>query len=283
MPTRFERQRSEFGARLRQLREDAGLNGKELAGRLGWNPPKLSKIENGRHTISGDDLAHWISTLPIQPAVGDELREMLAELRQQYVTWKEAVRGGHQRRQEESVDREARARSIRVVDVGIVPGLLQTADYARSVLLAHANLHGGGEDVHEAVRARMRRQQILYEGERTIELLMTESALLHPVATPDVMAGQISRLLAIIGTPHVRFGILPTGVRLPYMLMHNFWLVDDVVQIETVTAEVTVVDPDEVEIYSKLTDMLWSAAAEGDSARDLLLSALNVFRSSHGE
>jgi transcriptional regulator with XRE-family HTH domain len=280
VPTRFERQRNEFGARLRQLRDDAGLNGKELATRLGWNAPKLSKIELGRHTISDEDLDHWIDTLAVRDTVAVELRAMLAELHEQYLTWKESVRGGHRRRQEESVDREARAKLIRVVDVGIVPGLVQTADYARSVLLAHANLHGGGEDVPEAVRARMRRQQILYEGDKTIELLMTESALMHPVAAPDVMVGQVSRLLAIIGMPRIRFGILPTGVRLPYMLMHNFWIVDDVVQVETVTAEMTVVDPDEVEIYGKLVDMLWSAAAEGDDARQLLLSALDAFRSS---
>lgn len=283
MPTRFERQRSEFGARLRQLREDTGLNGRELAARLGWNPPKLSKIELGRHTISDNDLTHWINVLEVRPVVADELQAELAQLREQYVTWKEAIRGGHRKRQEESATREADARVIRVVDVGVVPGLMQTADYARAVLLAHANLHGGGEDIPAAVRTRMGRQQILYEGDRTIELIMTESALMHPVAAPDVMVGQISRLLGVIGMPHVRFGILPTMVRLPYMLMHGYWILDDIVQIETVTAESTVVDPDEVDTYGKLTDMLWSAAVEGDDARHLLLSALDVFQKQQSE
>ncbi|MGB3439577.1 MAG: helix-turn-helix transcriptional regulator [Actinophytocola sp.] len=278
MPTRFERQRAEFGARLRQLREDTGLNGKEFAARLRWNTPKLSKIENGHHTISDDDLEHWIATLGLPAPVADELRTTLAELRAQYVTWKEAVRGGHLRRQEDSVAREARAKVIRAVDVGVVPGLIQTADYARAALLAHANLHGGGQDLPEAVRVRMRRQQVLYEGDRTIELLMTESALLHPVAPPDVMAGQVSRLLATIGTPRIRLGILPVGVRLPYMLMHGYWIVDDVVEIELVTAESTVVDPDEVATYTQLTDMLWSAAVEDDAARDLLVATLEQFR-----
>jgi hypothetical protein len=125
------------------------------------------------------------------------------------------------------------------------------------------------------VRARMRRQQVLYESGKTIELLVTESALLHPVAPDDVMVGQLHRLVAAIGT--VRFGILPAGVRLPYMLMHGYWIVDDLVTVETVTAELVVTDPDEVVTYNRVTDLLWNAAAEGDVARALLLRVLDSF------
>lgn len=62
------------------------------------------------------------------------------------------------------------------------------------------------------------------------------------------------------------------------MLMHGYWIVDDVVQVETVTAELTVIDPDEVDTYNRLTDMLWAAAAEGDAARQLLLNAFEKVR-----
>jgi hypothetical protein len=120
----------------------------------------------------------------------------------------------------------------------------------------------------------MRRQQILYEPGRTIEILVTEAALLHPVAPPDVMTGQIHRMVATIGTPNVRFGILPAGVHLPYMLMHGYWIVDHMVMIETVTGELTVSDPDEVATYNKVTDMLWSAAVERDEVRSLLVRHL---------
>jgi hypothetical protein len=124
----------------------------------------------------------------------------------------------------------------------------------------------------------MRRQQVLYEGGRTIELLMTESALLHPVAPAEVMVGQIHRLMATLGAPGVRFGILPAGRRLPYMLMHGYWIIDDLVQLETVSGELTVVDPDEVATYGALTDLLWSAADEGDQVRELLVATLNRIR-----
>lgn len=270
MATSFEKRRAEFGEQLRQLRDAAGLNGKEFAAVLGWNAPKVSKIERGRQTASPEDLEAWLSALHVPAAMADQLHSDLETLQEEYVTWKNKVRAGHRARQEESVEREAKARLIRAVDVGVVPGLVQTADYARHVLLAHANLHGGGNDIADAVRARMRRQQVLYEPDKTIEILTTESALLHPVAPPEVMAGQISRLMAVIGVPNVRFGILPTHVRLPYMLMHGYWIVDDLAMVETVTGELTVPDPDEVATYNQLTDMLWSAAAEGERARAIL-------------
>ncbi|MQA07247.1 MAG: helix-turn-helix domain-containing protein [Pseudonocardiaceae bacterium] len=278
MATSFERRRADFADRLRQLREAAGLNGKELAQLVGWNAPKVSKVEKGRQTASNEDLEDWIRALKLPAATADELRAELASLHDQYVTWKQAVRAGHRARQEESVERESKASLIRAVDVGIVPGLLQTADYAEHVLHAHAALQGGGHDITDAVRARMRRQQVLYEAGKTIEILMTESALLHPVAPPDVMTGQIHRLIATIGVPNVRFGILPLRVQLPYMLMHGYWIVDDLAMIETVTGELTLPDPDEVATLGELTDMLWSAAAEGDHARTILHRAADELR-----
>jgi transcriptional regulator with XRE-family HTH domain len=274
VPTSFEKRRTAFGERLRELREDAGFEtGKDFARAIGWNAPKVSKIENGRQTASTDDLETWLSAVAAAPDAAEQMRAMLAGVHDAYVTWKETVRAGHRARQEESVDREARARTIRVVEVGVVPGLLQTPEYARHTLLAHAELHGGGQDITEAVRARMRRQQVLFEPGRTIELLMTESALRHPIAPREVMLGQMHRLIAAIGTPDVRIGILPNDVRLPYPLMHGWWIVDEIVQVETVTAELTVDDPDELAVYNRLTDTLWSSAAEGDAARDILAIA----------
>lgn len=272
MPTSsFEKRRAEFGGRLRELRTAAGYEtGKDFARALGWNAPKVSKIENGRQTASVDDLDAWLLAASADPGDAEQLRAMLAGIQDAYVTWKEKVRAGHRARQEESVDREARARRIRAVDVGVVPGLLQTPDYARHVLLAHADLHGGGQDITEAVKARMRRQQILFEPGRAIELLMVESALRNPIAPRDVMLGQIHRLIASIGIPDVRFGIVPLNVQVPYPLLHGWWIVDDVVLVETATAELTIDDPDELAVHNRLTDMLWTVAVEGDAARDIL-------------
>ncbi|PXY33538.1 transcriptional regulator [Prauserella coralliicola] len=277
MATSFERRRAEFGEHLRRLRDAAGLNGKEFAELLGWNAPKVSKIEKGRQTASAEDLEAWVAALQLSTDVADELRAELADLQDEYVSWKDRLRAGNRAVQEEAIEREAAAKVIRAVDVGVVPGLVQTADYARHVLLAVANLHGSKRDITEGVRARMRRQQVLYEPGKTIEILLAYSALLHPPAPPEVMVGQLHRLIATIGVPNVRFGLLRPHVRLPYPLTHGYWIVDELVMVEQVHGETIVYDPDEVATYNRLTDMLWSSAitAEGDEARTLLLEVLD--------
>lgn len=267
----FEQRRAEFGERLRQIREEAGLNGKEAAAQIGWNPPKVSKIEKGRQAMTSDDLEEWIAGLSVSAKVATQLRLELADLDAEHIAWKERLRAGHKARQEESALREARAKVIRAVDVGVVPGVLQNADYARYVLEAVAKLHGA-RDVDEGVKARMRRQQVLYEPGKTIEILMSYAALIHPIAPPDVMVGQIHRLIATIGIPNVRFGIIRPHTQLPYPLTHGYWIVDDLVMIEQTHGEVILHDPDEVNVYNQLTDMLWDHAAEGTEARELLMS-----------
>lgn len=266
----FEERNTAFGEHLRQLRESAGIPAKVLAGRLGWNAPKLSKIENGRQVASDNDLDAWLTGMGISGEQAERLRDELQAVREERVTWKQLVRAGYRARQEQAVDLEARAKVIRAVEFGVVPGLLQTADYARHVLLIARGLFGGDDDIAEAVRTRMRRQQILYEPGRTLEFLLAETALVHPVAPPDVMAGQIHRLIATIGTPNIRFGILPARTRLPVIPLHGYWIVDHVVWLETLTGERRVTDPDEVGTYNTITDRLWKVAVEGDEARALL-------------
>jgi hypothetical protein len=85
------------------------------------------------------------------------------------------------------------------------------------------------------------------------------------------MRPQLDRLGSLIGLHTVRFGLLPLNRRLPYMPMHGYLLIDDrLVWVENLSAEIAISDPDEVAVYSTLTDRLWPAAVEGDEARALL-------------
>jgi hypothetical protein len=126
------------------------------------------------------------------------------------------------------------------------------------------------DDVEASVRARMERQRLLYDGHRTFEILIGEAALRHPIGSPVVMSAQIDRLMSALGLPGVRIGVLPLGRQLPHVPWHGFWIVDDQVFIENITAEVRVTDESEVSIYNTLTDRLWTVAVEGADARALL-------------
>ena len=268
----FEKQRIEYADRLVRLREQTGMAAKDLAAMLGWQASKVSKIETGKQTPSDDDVRQWLTALGASDELVEEMRDQLRDLRIAQSTWRRQLRAGHRTRQERDAREERDAMVIRAVDVMAVPGLVQTPQYARRVLLTQADLlEVPAGDVDAAVNARMRRQQVLYESSKQIEILVAEAALGMSVCTPAEMRPQIDRLLSAVGLPNVRFGVLPLRVEYPHLLPHGFWIVDDEVTVELVHAELRITDPEQVAIYSKLADRLWDMAVEGDEARTLLL------------
>lgn len=266
----FETRRLEFGDRLRALREQAGLKGAELATVLGWQQSKVSKIERGRQTPTDRDVVDWLDALDAQDSILTELREELRTLRVQQIAWRRQLREGHQARQQQSIRDTRTATVLRSVAFSVVPGLLQTPDYARAVFTSQAHLLDVPDDIEASVTARIERQQALYDAGKQIEILIAEAALMHPVCTAGVLAGQLDRLMSVIGLSTVRLGVLPAGVRVPHIVPHGWWIMDDVVLIETVSEELRIVDPDQIALYHRLTDRLWSVAVDGDAARTRL-------------
>lgn len=266
----YETQRREFGDRLAALRIGAGLAQKELAAALGWEQPKVSKLEHVRQLPSDDDLADWLRVTEAEDQL-TSMRDRLRRLRIAHGVWRRQVRTGHRARQEQDAREESAASVIRAVDIAMVPGLLQIADYARAVFLSQADLlDTSTDDVDEAVRARLQRSQVLYEPGRTVEILMAESALATAVCPPSVMAAQLDRLQAVIGLPGVRFGILPAFRQLPHLVTVGFWLVDDEVFVEHTSGELRIDDKDQVATYNKLADQLWTSAHEGAEALSII-------------
>lgn len=279
--TTFDDRRAAFGNKLRELRENAGLNGTDLAAELGWQQSKVSKIERGRQTASDSDVVAWLDAVHASKSLAEQLRAELRDLQVAQLTWRRQLREGHRARQERDVREESAANVIRAVDIMAVPGLLQTPDYARAIFRTQADLLGvPADDIEDAVAARMLRQQVLYDRSKRIEILMTEAALLHPVCTMVELAGQIDRLISVIGLQHVRIGVLPARRPLPHLLPHGFWIVDDEVRFESVAGEHRITDPDEVALYGKLADRLWTVAVERDEARSLLMRMLDDQRES---
>lgn len=264
----FEKRRMAFGNRLRHLREESGLTGKQLAEQLGWPPSKVSKIENGRQTPTDSDLTLWCRATGAAEPVAAELHDTLLDLRLEQTTRRSRAARRHDRRR--YLPPESTARRIRVVDVGVVPGLVQIPAYARQVLALHDELQGIDQDIEQVVAARIASQTVLYDTTRSIEVLVAEAALRYPVVPPDVMVAQLDRLMSLIGLRSLRLGVLPLDHRMPWMPLHGYWIVDETVLVENVTADVHITDPDEVAVYDALTDRFWEVAVEGDEARVLL-------------
>ncbi|MET2714958.1 helix-turn-helix transcriptional regulator [Streptomyces harbinensis] len=266
--------RQELGGRLRALRQAAGVDGRTLAGRLGWPPSKVSKIQLGRQSPTERDIREWSAACG-EPQAADELLILLRDLDHRYAAWRRQLRQGHATVQRAWAEAEAAARTIRLFESGCVPGLLQTAEYAAGIFQRNSRLHGSRPDTQAAVAARLARQQILYNpGPKRWHFVITESALLYGAATPPVMRTQIDRLVSATTLPALRLGIIPLRRRMPVSPAQSFCMLDDdQVVLEIFTAELRLGLPDEVAVYRKAFDMLAAEAWYGDDARRLLAAA----------
>ena len=119
--------------RLYGLRKDAGLTGERMAATLGWPPTKVSKIENGNQIPTADDIRAWAEASGHPEAADGPAGPARRRADRPPQVEAAAPRGGLAAVQEDH-DRLAReAKRIRSAETLIVPGLLQTAEYARGI------------------------------------------------------------------------------------------------------------------------------------------------------
>lgn len=270
MSTNIQQAREALGARLRELRQSAGLTGLGLAQRLDWPQSKVSKIETGRQAPAEEDIRAWTSVSGYEEAV-EGLLASLRSLESMYAEWRRQFRGGMRARQQSIADLETRSQTIRAFASTIVPGLLQTPDYARTLMAESIEFHEVPDDLDQAVHARMRRQEILYQQGKQLHFVITESALRHRVCDRDVLVGQLDRLLPLSTMRNVRFGIIPFDTRYRFAPPHEFWLFDSqMVLVETVAAELRLNRPEEITTYRRAFDRLAATASYGGEARQVV-------------
>lgn len=213
MSTDFQQARVALGARLRELRTDRRLTGRQLAVLLGWTQSKISKLETGRQTATADDLLAWADATG-HPQAAEELITRLRSLESRSRAWRRQLAAGHKPVQDTLTAEYERTRTFHVWQGSTVVGMLQTAEYARHVFTRYADLHQSVRDTEEAVRARVKRQEMLYEPGRTFHIVMWEAALRALVCPPPVLAAQLDRLAGVLGLDTVSLGIVPFGASL---------------------------------------------------------------------
>ncbi|GAA0432982.1 transcriptional regulator [Acrocarpospora corrugata] len=274
----FQQARIDLGLQLRQLRESAHLSGKDLAERLNWQPSKVSRIENARQTATEDDVVVWAQAVAAEPAVMDGLIQQAVGLLERQDSWRGRHKSGLAALQEDIRDLESRTRLFRAFELGVVVGLLQTAEYARHIFTKVRRLYDATDDVDAAIRVRMQRQEILYDPTRTFRFIVPESVLYYRLAPVDVMRGQIDRLLAVTTLPNVEFGILPFTAPLPSALLNAFWIYNDaLVGVPTRTKDILFRDPDDIAFYARAFEEFVEIAAFREDARSILVKAADEY------
>ncbi|GAQ69693.1 helix-turn-helix protein [Streptomyces turgidiscabies] len=273
MSTDFQQARESLGARLRELRTEAGLNGKDFAARIGWQRSKVSRLENGKQTASAADVEAWAQAAGATEAAS-ELTGRVRGLETSHRSWKRQLAAGHRAVQESHVVQEAEAEVIHLFEAGIIPGIFQTPDYARGVLTDVSNRLGTPRDIEEGVRARMKRQETLYQPGHRFHALVWEAALHVVRCAPEAMAAQLDRLSSVIGLDTVTLGIIPFGVRTPFSPKHGFWIIDErLVIADTWNAELWLDSGEDVAHYRKTWELLKDSAVFDHQAHRLIMRA----------
>lgn len=261
-----------LGMRLRTHRKSAHLTGEELARTVHISQPKISRIERGKVLPSPQDV-HQIATALALPAIEvDELVNEATELGEHSRRWRTIHGRGLVGAQREALFTEQMASHVRFFQPNLIPGLLQYRQYARDIL-QRANITGQN-DLDEAVRVRMERQDLLHASDRTFEFLVMESALYARYSTPEVMVVQLDLLRSLAKLPHVYIGIVPETARLPHVAPHGFGMFDDItVAIELIHGETVLNDAPAIALYSQVFDDFKAIAVTGDAADRLITAA----------
>ena len=268
-----------LAAALRALRLRSGLSAAGLARQLGsgWTQTKVSRTELAQRRISTADADQWAEATGADDSARAELAGLTAEAEREVLTWWEIqAAGGVPRRQAEVAAFEAESTRICNFQL-VVPGLLQTAGYARHVFaLGHAR---DQNEIGAAVTARMRRAGIFNDPGRQFDYVLSEAALRETLgAAADVLQEQGERLLSLDKLPNVSLaalpftadpGILPTGGFTIYERPER-----PLVLLETRIGDLTFGGTREVETYRDAFAALRAASVTGGEARALIRDAM---------
>ncbi|WP_435058885.1 helix-turn-helix domain-containing protein [Streptomyces sp. bgisy060] len=200
-----------FGARLRRLREEQSLSQVELGTQMGYSGTHVSAVETGRKLPTLRLARRADTTL----GTGDAFER----------EWRDMRQGSLLEGFPEYVEHEGRAVEIRLYETGIIPGLLQTPEYARC--LANSAVRRGSitpEQADERVTFLAERQAALVRPRPpTMLVVMDESCIRREVGGPDVMKPQLDRLLEFAEQPHTVLQVAPYGIgeRRPFNLPLN--------------------------------------------------------------
>ncbi len=255
--------RRELGALLKALRTEKGWTAEQVAERLLVSPSKISRLENGHRGTSARDIRDLCNLYGVDDGERQRLLQLAREGKQR--AWWQPLGLPYST----YVGLEEAATSISDYGLSVVPGLLQTADYARTVVEA-AVPKWVPEVVEQRVEGRMTRQQLLIrENAPHFEAVVDESVLHRTVGSPAIMRAQLERLLELSELPSVTLrvipygaGVLPGGNNKFIILSFAQSNVSDVVFIEGLTGDLYLDDIRDVEIYNMTFRTLVQLAAD---------------------
>ncbi|WP_107661200.1 helix-turn-helix domain-containing protein [Nocardia suismassiliense] len=217
--------RRQLGRHLRKLREDAGMTREQSAPELEISVSTLIRIETGKTGLKTSDV-DTMCRLYKQPEMADALKAYAraAKTKSWYRQYKDVIPEWF----DVYIGLEQIAAKFRWHEGILVPGILQTKDYAATVIRAH-NPDVSDDEIDRRVQLRLQRQAVLTRPVSPPEwhIVLNEAVLRRQIGGPLVMHEQLDRLLEVTALPNVTLGIIPLDADVDYGVLSGPFLILD--------------------------------------------------------
>ncbi|GAA3099365.1 helix-turn-helix domain-containing protein [Streptosporangium carneum] len=261
---------------LRRMREESGLSPEDAAARLGWSRSKVSRLETGRTRASPVDVATACDLYGVNSSIRAGLIQLAKEVRQRgwWTAYADVFTGSY-------IGLEDEAAVIHQWEVQLVPGLLQTEDYARAVISAGRPDPQNADDIQRRVMARMARRTLLSRPNAPeLHAVLDEGVIRRPIGGRESMRDQLDALLSAARRPNVMLRILPysagahAGLEGSFTVLSFTEQVDpNVAYVEGTAGDVYVESSDQVDRYKMAFDRICDVALSREASMRLISDA----------
>lgn len=260
----------ELGAALRKAMEGAGLEGSRVARKLGWSETKISNILNARRGSTEADIA----TLLAMCDVGGPERERLLRLTQDshQIGWWQEYGERLPPKLVTLIDHEDSAVAVSQYQQTLVPGLLQSGDYARTLMRASATIPA--DEIEERVQARLRRQEIFNRiRPPQFRFFIDWYTVMRPGIPREIMSEQVHHLLRMSVRTPVEIRVVPeaagfhAGANGSFMLL-EFAEIKPVVHLEHETSSLFAEQEETTKAYRAILGALADVALDSEESRE---------------
>ncbi|MGJ7907906.1 helix-turn-helix domain-containing protein [Actinopolyspora sp. H202] len=248
-----------LGAELREAREAAGMTMREVAQRLGWHHSKYARFESGDQPPTPEQASAILATYGTSEAERERLTEMASDIANGDANWLKTG-SGHD---ELTTLLEFERTATNIVDVSplLIPGLLQTSDYARSIM---ANESPG--DIERLVAMRIGRRDVLTRPKPAeLTAIILEGALRRPIGGSTVMADQLRHIIKTAELDNIAVHVLPdtstwTPAHVGPFMLFDFAKAAPVVHIEHLSSSAFLSNVGDIRVHRDATVNLREAA-----------------------
>lgn len=266
--------RRRIGLQLRKLRELRGMTLEQVADRMDCSQSKISRIETGHSSVHMRDVRDLLIIYEVDEETAGDVMDMARDARQQerqrswWHPYNNVLVSAY-------VGNENAANHIKTYEHQVVPGLLQTEDYARAIFKA-ANPNFSDEQISERTRVRLGRQSLLNRQDDPIhfEVVLDEAVLSRPVGGPEVMTAQIQRLIEAAELPNVTMQVLPFDAGAHAGMEGTFAILDfspadgtSIVYVENATGGLFLDKEKELTHYRELFDRIRVTALSPEDSK----------------